>query len=100
MWTEISQTVDGYNLAGLTQDYGSRMAYWGWKDITTWPTYGDLIYRDDLRGAQPDFDESIRRDCRQERSLRRDRLYRPRPSAFPQTEAEGLSRFLPKVTVT
>ncbi|MDP2777736.1 MAG: hypothetical protein Q8O48_08820, partial [Anaerolineales bacterium] len=59
MWAEISQKVDGYNLAGLTQDYGSRMAYWGWRNITSWPTYGDLIYHDDLRGAQRDFEEQF-----------------------------------------
>lgn len=59
MWAEISQKVDGYNLAGLTQDYGSRMAYWGWRNITSWPTYGDLIYRDTLRGAQRDFEEQF-----------------------------------------
>lgn len=59
MWAEISQKVDGYNLAGLTQDYGSRMAYWGWRNITSWPTYGDLIYHDKLRSIQPDFEEQF-----------------------------------------
>lgn len=57
MWMEISEKVDGYNLAGLTQDYGSRLAYWGWKNITSWPTYGDLLYRDGLRGGQRDYNE-------------------------------------------
>ncbi len=59
MWAEISQKVDGYNLAGLTQDYGSRMAYWGWRNITSWPTYGDLIYHDERRGAQRDFEDQF-----------------------------------------
>ncbi len=59
MWAEIGQKVDGYNAAGLTQDYGARMAYWGWKYITSWPTYGDLIYHDDLLGAQRDFEEQF-----------------------------------------
>lgn len=59
MWAEISQKVDGYNLAGLTQDYGSRIAYWGWRNITSWPTYGDLIYHDKLRNTQPDFEEQF-----------------------------------------
>ncbi|MEK6753482.1 MAG: glycosyltransferase family 39 protein [Chloroflexota bacterium] len=59
MWAEIGQKVDGYNLAGLTQDYGSRMAYWGWRNITSWPTYGDLLYHDDLRGAQRDFENQF-----------------------------------------
>jgi hypothetical protein len=56
MWQEISRVTDGYNLAGLTQDYGSRLAYWGWRNITAWPSYGDLRYHEDLRGAQNDFD--------------------------------------------
>ena len=59
MWAEIGQKVDGYNLAGLTQDYGSRMAYWGWQYVTSWPTYGDLIYRDDLLGAKRDFEDKF-----------------------------------------
>lgn len=59
MWAEIGQKTDGYNLAGLTQDYGSRLAYWGWKNVTSWPSYGDLLYRDGLRGSQRerDFEE-------------------------------------------
>jgi 4-amino-4-deoxy-L-arabinose transferase-like glycosyltransferase len=57
MWAEISQKAEGYNLAGLTQDYGSRLAYWGWRSITSWPTYGDLYYRGSLRGGQYEFDE-------------------------------------------
>lgn len=59
MWAEIGQKVDGYNTAGLTQDYGSRMAYWGWQYVTSWPTYGDLIYRDDLLGARRNFDKQF-----------------------------------------
>jgi hypothetical protein len=59
MWVEIGQKVDGYNIAGLTQDYGSRMAYWGWKYVTSWPTYGDLLYHDDLLGAQHDFERQF-----------------------------------------
>ena len=55
MWAEISAKTDGYNLAGLTQDYGARMAYWGWRNITAWPTSGDLIYND-ARGPGRDFE--------------------------------------------
>jgi hypothetical protein len=59
MWAEISEKIDGRNSVGLTQDYGSRLAYWGWKDLTSWPTYGDLVYHDDLRGAQNDFEQQF-----------------------------------------
>lgn len=58
MWAEISEVTDGYNLAGLTQDYGSRFAYWGWTYITSWPTYGDLLYSSE-RGGKRDFDEQF-----------------------------------------
>jgi hypothetical protein len=59
MWAEISQKIGDKNVAGLTQDYGSRLAYWGWKSITSWPNYGDLVYHDDLRGAQNDFEQQF-----------------------------------------
>jgi hypothetical protein len=59
MWAEISEKIGDKNAAGLTQDYGSRLAYWGWKSITSWPTYGDLIYHGDLRGAQSNFEQQF-----------------------------------------
>ena len=59
MWAEISSKLGDSKTAGLTQDYGSRLAYWGWKNITSWPTYGDLLYHDDLRGAQRDFEKEF-----------------------------------------
>lgn len=55
MWAEIGAKTDGYNLAGLTQDYGSRLAYWGWRNITAWPASGDLLYGD-TRGPGRDFE--------------------------------------------
>ena len=59
MWAEIGELIGDANAAGLTQDYGSRLAYWGWKNVTSWQTYGDLIYHDDLRGAQSDFEQQF-----------------------------------------
>ena len=59
MWAEISEKLGDKNTAGLTQDYGSRLAYWGWKNLTSWPTYGDLVYHNDLRNAQNDFEEQF-----------------------------------------
>ena len=56
MWQEISAVTDGYNLAGLTQDYGSRVAYWGWRNITAWPSYGDILYGSERSGAELDFE--------------------------------------------
>jgi len=59
MWAEIAEKVGENTLAGLTQDYGQRLAYWGWKNVNSWPTHGDLIYRNDLRGAQRDFESQF-----------------------------------------
>lgn len=61
MWAEISEKIGDSKAAGLTQDYGARLAYWGWKNITSWPTHGDLIYHDDLRGrdAQRDLEKQF-----------------------------------------
>ncbi len=59
MWIEISDKVGDHNLAGLTQDYGARLAYWGWKSLTAWPTSGDLNYHVGLRGARDDFEEQF-----------------------------------------
>jgi hypothetical protein len=28
----------------LTQDYGSRVEYWGWRTVTIWPSASDLNY--------------------------------------------------------
>jgi 4-amino-4-deoxy-L-arabinose transferase-like glycosyltransferase len=56
MWQEIAQITDGYNVAGLTQDYGSRMAYFGWQSITSMPSYGDILYSTQ-RGSKADFEE-------------------------------------------
>ena len=52
MWAEIRTVTDGYNLVGLTQDYGARLAYWGWQSITSWPTSGDLRYANERGGIQ------------------------------------------------
>lgn len=59
MWAEIGKLIGGKNVIGLTQDYGSRLAYWGWVNPTSWPTSGDLIYHADLRGAENDFELSF-----------------------------------------
>ncbi len=56
MWTEISEKVGDTTLAALTQDYGSRLAYWGWRSAANWPQEGDIIYRKD-RGGNFDFEK-------------------------------------------
>jgi 4-amino-4-deoxy-L-arabinose transferase-like glycosyltransferase len=41
---------------GLTQDYGNRLAYWGWQREEEWPTTGDQNLRE-LAGKAKTFDE-------------------------------------------
>jgi hypothetical protein len=61
MWAQIGQTLGrDARVVGLTQDYGSRLAYWGWLDSAQWPAAGDLAYHVDLRGAQIDFEERFK----------------------------------------
>jgi hypothetical protein len=59
MWSEIGEQIGNARAAGLTQDYGTSLAYWGWKNMTSWPTSGDMIYHADLRDARLDFEEQF-----------------------------------------
>jgi hypothetical protein len=58
LWAEIGAALGDQNAAGLTDDYGSSLAYWGWKNIVSWPLSGDLTYHEDLRGAQGEFESN------------------------------------------
>ena len=58
MWEEISQRLGDKTITGLTQDYGSRLAYWGWKSGANWPQEGDINYRKD-RGGNFDFEKTF-----------------------------------------
>jgi hypothetical protein len=61
-WSQIGDLIqhDGHTVA-LTQDYGYRLAYWGWTTPVYWPYTGDLALRQlagyDLPGFQARFDE-------------------------------------------
>jgi len=51
MWAEIGNLLDHQSTAiALTQDYGSRLQYYGWTTATIWPESGD-IYAASLRGV-------------------------------------------------
>ncbi len=55
MWVQIGDKLGhGAGVVALTQDYGSRLAYWGWQDANIWPNSGDIDYRD-LRGVSFDY---------------------------------------------
>ena len=52
-WSEVGQKLGKYSTVSLTEDYGSRLAYWGWKPTIHWMSLGDLTYRE-LGGQQLD----------------------------------------------
>jgi len=59
MWAEIGGKVDHKkNVVGLTQDYGSRLQYWGLTTAENWYTSGDEYYLE-LRGSKPLFDKAF-----------------------------------------
>jgi hypothetical protein len=56
-WAEIHDVLgDQASVVSLTEDYGLRMAYWGWMKTALWPSSGDL-YQADARGNQRDIDK-------------------------------------------
>ncbi|RPJ28449.1 MAG: hypothetical protein EHM33_04510 [Chloroflexi bacterium] len=57
MWAEIGGQFDEEaRVVALTQDYGSRLEYWGWRRFTTWPYVGDAGYAN-IRGGVFSFDD-------------------------------------------
>jgi hypothetical protein len=56
-WTEIRASLGTEtSVIALTEDYGNRMAYWGWMKTALWPSSGDLNQAQ-ARGHQRDIDE-------------------------------------------
>jgi len=57
MWAEIGELLDHRATAvALTQDYGSRLQYYGWTTATNWPDSGDF-YASSLRGNIVPFEK-------------------------------------------
>jgi 4-amino-4-deoxy-L-arabinose transferase-like glycosyltransferase len=56
-WAELGEKL-GHStpIVGLTQDYGNRLAYWGWTPTEQWPTVGDQNLRV-LAGKAKSFNE-------------------------------------------
>jgi len=56
-WAALGEKLGrSSSVIGLTQDYGNRLAYWGWKVTDQWPTTGDQNLRE-LAGVAKTFDE-------------------------------------------
>lgn len=56
-WQTItSHLPDDGKIIALTQDYGFRLMYYGWRKVTLWPNRGE-IKLNNLRGSSKEFDE-------------------------------------------
>ena len=61
-WAEIGDKLGhGQGVIGLTQDYGYRLAYWGWQGSTAWFTSADIGVRY-LAGQDVDIMEKFTED--------------------------------------
>ncbi|MBT3314150.1 MAG: phospholipid carrier-dependent glycosyltransferase [Anaerolineae bacterium] len=47
----------------LSEDYGYRMNYWGWLNVTPWPSAGDLWYQE-KRGDPQNFAQSFNKHAK------------------------------------
>ncbi|MGZ9223766.1 MAG: ArnT family glycosyltransferase, partial [Anaerolineales bacterium] len=61
MWADIGEHFEGSaRIIALTQDYGSRLQYWGLHTVSTWPYLGDTAYANIQRGVYS-FDDLFNR---------------------------------------
>ena len=61
LWAEISAQFDEKaRIVALTQDYGSRLEYWGWRESANWPYLGDAGFAN-IRGGTFTFDDLFNR---------------------------------------
>ena len=56
-WNQIGETVRDYRVVALSQDYNSRLVYWGWANAAVWPDSSDIDYHSDLRGGDQTFEK-------------------------------------------
>ncbi len=52
-WASLGEKLGDRSVVSLTEDYGTRLSYWGWKPTTNWMSMGDIIYRQ-LGGQEVD----------------------------------------------
>jgi hypothetical protein len=61
MWAQIGEEIgEKASVIALTQNYGSRLEYWGWRNSDTWPFVGDAGYAN-IRGGALSFDDLFER---------------------------------------
>lgn len=52
-WETLGEKLGDHSVVSMTEDYGTRLSYWGWKPTTNWMSTGDIIYRQ-LGGQEVD----------------------------------------------
>ncbi|HSG44975.1 MAG TPA: glycosyltransferase family 39 protein [Anaerolineales bacterium] len=56
-WWALGEKLGHTNPSiGLTPDYGARLAYWGWQDVSSWYYSEDLVLRE-LAGKEVDLNQ-------------------------------------------
>jgi hypothetical protein len=61
MWAQIGEQLgEKASVIALTQNYGSRLEYWGWRNSVAWPYVGDGVYAN-IRGGVLSFDDLFSR---------------------------------------
>ncbi|MEA3349547.1 MAG: hypothetical protein U9Q82_02875, partial [Chloroflexota bacterium] len=57
-WAALGEQLDrDAEIIALTQNYGDRLAYYGWVNVTNWPDSGAMKYRDLRGGKEMSFSE-------------------------------------------
>jgi hypothetical protein len=59
-WEQMGETVRGYRVVALTQEYGLPLAYWGWMGAANWPDSSDIEYHA-MRGGGATFEKYFER---------------------------------------
>ncbi len=52
-WESLGEKLGDNSVVSLTEDYGTRLSYWGWKPTIHWMSLGDITYRE-LGGQELD----------------------------------------------
>jgi len=61
-WRSLGDRLRDFPVVGLTQDYGYRLAYYGWDSIANWPGSGDIEVRNLAGKNVKDFQELVAKE--------------------------------------
>lgn len=61
-WLKLGDRLRNEPVIGLTQDYGYRLAYFGWDSIANWPGSGDMAVRKLAGRPQKDIQTTIEKE--------------------------------------